>query len=233
MCLCFCETQKRFFVAHSKRATFTVESATYNTEVMALQNGTEVATGSQEITCYDVISAGGNAEAPTFKTKYKAIGSANQEIGFVYILNADGTYGRQFKQVATLNQTAADEFTYDSQTRAITFNNKDGANNPTFTDKIVCAYTYKTADNAQRIELRTDTVPAVALVTAYGIAKEVCSGDLFPCVLEGRAQIDGNYTFELTADGDPVVQNVSMEFVRGCLEDKLYDFTVYTEDEAE
>lgn len=200
---------------------------------MALQNGTEVATGSQEITCYDVISAGGNTETPTFKTKYKAIGHANQEIGFVYILNADGTYGRQFKQVVTPNQTAADEFTYDSQTRAITFNNKNGANNPTLTDKIVCAYTYKTADNAQRIELRTDTVPAVALVAAYGIAKDVCSGDLFPCVLEGRAQIDGNYTFELTADGDPVVQNVSMEFVRGCLEDKLYDFTVYTEDEAE
>ena len=55
---------------------------------MALQNGTEVATGSQEITCYDVISVGGKAEAPTFKTKYKAIGSANQESGLGYIRKA-------------------------------------------------------------------------------------------------------------------------------------------------
>ena len=47
------------------------------------------------------------------------------------------------------------------------------------------------------------------------------------------AQVDGNWTFELAADGDPVVQNLSMEFVRGCLENKLYDFTVHTEDEAE
>lgn len=200
---------------------------------MALQNGTEVATGSQEITCYDVISAGGDVGAPTFSTKYKAIGTAGQEIGFVYILNEDGTCGRQFKQVTVLSGSAADEFTYDSGTKLITFNDKDTDNNPVFTDKIVCAYTRKTADTAQRIELRTDTIPAVALVTAYGIAKDVCSGDLFPCVLEGRAQIDGNYTFELTADGDPVVQNVSMEFIRGCLEDKLNDFTVYTEDEAE
>ena len=74
---------EKIFVAHSKRATFTVESATYNTEVMALQNGTEVATGSQEITCYDVSPAGGNAVAPTFNTEYKSIGDANQEIGFV------------------------------------------------------------------------------------------------------------------------------------------------------
>lgn len=218
--------------AHSKRSSFTVESATYNTEVMALQNGTEVATGSQEITCYDVISAGGSAEAPTFNTKYKAVGTKNEEIGFVYILNADGTCGRQFKQVTVLAGNA-DEFTYDSSTKLITFAEGNAENNPTFTDKIVCAYTRKTADTAQRIELRTDTIPAVALVTAYGIAKDVCSGDLFPCVLEGRAQIDGNYTFELTADGDPVVQNVSMEFIRGCLEDKLNDFTVYTDDEAE
>ena len=44
--------------AHSRRATFTVESATFNTEVMAIQNGTEIATGSQEITYYDTITVG-------------------------------------------------------------------------------------------------------------------------------------------------------------------------------
>ena len=219
--------------AHSKRATFTVETATYNTEVMALQNGTEVATGSQELTVYDVITAGGTSTAPTFKTKFKAIGTENEEIGFVYIVNADGTYGHQFKQVAVLSESAADEFTYDSSTKTITFNDKGSSNKPTFTDRIACAYTYKSADNAQRIELRTDTIPATVLVTAYGIAKDVCTGDLFPCTIEGMAQVDGNWTFELTADGDPVVQNLSMEFVRGCLENKLYDFTVHTEDEAE
>lgn len=201
---------------------------------MALQNGTEIATGSQEITYYDMIENSGTDVAPAFKTKFKAVGTTNEEIGFVYILNADGTYGKKFTQVATLNTTAADEFTYDSETKTITFNDKGkGDHAPAAGDKLACAYTFKTADNAQRLELRTDTIPSVALVTAYGIAKDVCTGDLFPCVIEGRAQIDGNWTFELTADGDPVVQNLSMEFVRGCLENKLYDFTVYTEDEAE
>lgn len=47
------------------------------------------------------------------------------------------------------------------------------------------------------------------------------------------AQIDGNWNFDLSADGDPAVQNLSMEFVKGCMENKLYDFKVYTEDESE
>lgn len=205
---------------------------------MALQNGTEVATGSQELTYYDVIEAGGTSTAPVFKTKYKAIGtttggvSNNDEIVHIYIMNGDGTMGKEYKQVATLSGTAAAEFTYDSGTKVITFNDKENGA-PVYEDKLVCAYTYKTADNAQRIELHTDAIPALVLVTAYGIAKDTCTGDLFPCTVEGTAQIDGNWTFELTADGDPVVQDLTMNFVRGCIGNKLYDFTVSTEDEAE
>ena len=205
---------------------------------MALQNGTEVATGSQELTYYDVIEAGGTSTAPVFKTKYKAIGtttggvSNNDEIVHIYIMNGDGTMGKEYKQVATLSGAAAAEFTYDSSTKVITFNDKENGA-PVYEDKLVCAYTYKTADNAQRIELHTDAIPALVLVTAYGIAKDTCTGDLFPCTVEGTAQIDGNWTFELTADGDPVVQDLTMNFVRGCIGNKLYDFTVSTEDEAE
>ena len=224
--------------AHSRRANLTVQTATYNTEVMALQNGTEVATGSQEITYYDVIEATGNASAPVFKTKYTAIGtttggvSNNDEIGRIYIMNADGTMGQEYKQVATIGQEAAYEFTYDSSSKTITFNDKNEKKNaPVFEDKLVCAYTYKTADTAQRIELHSDAIPALVLVTAYGIAKDVCTGDLFPCTVEGTAQVDGNWSFELTADGDPVVQDLTMNFVRGCVGNKLYDFTVSTEDE--
>lgn len=226
--------------AHSRRANLTVQTATYNTEVMALQNGTEVATGSQEITYYDVIEATGTATAPVFKTKYTAIGtttggvSNSDEIGRIYIMNADGTMGQEYKQVATIGQTAAYEFTYDSTTKTITFNDKDEKKNaPVFEDKLVCAYTYKTSDTAQRIELHSDAIPALVLVTAYGIAKDVCTGDLFPCTVEGTAQVDGNWSFELTADGDPVVQDLTMNFVRGCVGSKLYDFTVSTEDEDE
>ena len=99
-------------------------------------------------------------------------------------------------------------------------------------DTIVCAYQFKTADNAQKIELDAGSTPSTALVSAYGIARDICTGDLFPCVIEGTVQIDGNWNFDLSADGDPVVQNLTMEFVKSCVSSNLYTFTIYTEDEA-
>ena len=211
--------------AHSRHATLTAESATFNTEVMAIQNGTEIATGSTEITYYDTITSTGGA----WKTSFKAVGAEDSEIGFIYLLNLeDGTYGTQYTQAA--EATEPNTFTYAADTKTITFSTT-GA--PVQGDTLVCAYTFKTADNAQKIELDAGSVPSTALVSAYGVARDVCTGELFPCVIEGTAQIDGNWNFELSADGDPVVQNVSMEFVKSCTSSNLYTFTIYTEDEAE
>lgn len=189
---------------------------------MAIQNGTEVATGSTTITYYDTITS---VDGSTWKTKFKAEGAENNEIGFIYILNEDGTYGTQFTQAATT--TGPNTFAYEAETKAITF----GTGAPLDSDTIVCAYQFKTADNAQKIELDAGSTPSTALVSAYGIARDICTGDLFPCVIEGTVQIDGNWNFELSADGDPVVQNLSMEFVKSCTNSNLYTFTIYTEDE--
>lgn len=199
-----------------------IESATFNTEVMAIQNGTEIATGSTTITYYDTITS---ADGSTWKTKFKAQGADNNEIGFIYILNEDGTYGTQFTQADATSEP--NTFTYDAETKAITF----GSGAPTKGDTIVCAYTFKTADNAQKISLDAGSTPSTALVSAYGIARDICTGELFPCVIEGTVQIDGNWNFDLSADGDPVVQNLSMEFVKSCTNSNLYTFTIYTEDE--
>lgn len=194
---------------------------------MAIQNGTVIATGSQEITYYDTITVGVGGTA---STTFKAVGTAGSEIGFIYPLNSDGTYGDPYTQVSASPSAEGREFSYEASTKAITFSS--GAAAPVEGEQLACAYTFKTADNAQRIELTSDSTPSTALVSAYGIARDVCTGELFPCVLEGTVQIDGNWNFDLTADGDPVVQNVSMEFVKSCTSNKLYDFTIYTDDEA-
>ena len=193
---------------------------------MAIQNGTEISTGSQEITYYDTITVGAGGTA---STAFKAVGTAGSEIGFIYPLNSDGTYGDPYTQVAATPAENERQFTYTAATKAITFSTGDNA--PVDGEQFACAYTFATADNAQRIELTSDSTPSTALVSAYGIARDVCTGELFPCVLDGTVQIDGNWNFDLTADGDPVVQNVSMEFVKSCTSNKLYDFTIYTEDE--
>lgn len=193
---------------------------------MAIQNGTAIATGSQQITYYDTIKVGTET-----KTTFTAIGAKGSEIGFIYPLNSDGTYGDPYVQVSENGSSAAREFTYEPTTKVITFNSTEPSVAPVEGEQLACAYTFATADNAQRIELTSDSTPSTALVSAYGIARDVCTGELFPCVLEGTVQIDGNWNFDLTADGDPVVQNVSMEFVKSCTSNKLYDFTIYTEDE--
>ena len=209
--------------AHSRRATFNVTVATWNTDVLAIQNGTEVIRGSSEITYYDVITADAGGK---FYTKFSAIGSANQEIGYIYVVRDDGTFDDYPYEQASV--ASEGHFTYSSSTREIMF--AEG-NAPLAGEKIACAYTYRTASNAQRINVTSEGVPPVVLVSAYGLARDVCNGELFPCIIEGQAQVDGNWNFDISADGEPAVQNLNMEFVKGCIDNTLYDFTVYTEDE--
>ena len=199
-----------------------VTVATFNTEVLAIQNGTEVVTGSTPITYYDVIEADGGK----YKTKFTATGTAGSEIKFVYIVGADGTYSKTYKQAATATGTGT--FSYDSSTKEFTF----GTDAPAAGDMIACAYSFKSDTNAQTITVNSDGIPPVVLATAYGIAKDVCTGELFPCEIEGQAQVDGNWNFDVSADGEPVVQNLGLEFVKGCLDKTLYTFKVYTEDET-
>ena len=210
--------------AHSRRATLTVESATFNTEVMAIQNGTNIDVGSHEITAYDVIDVtGNNIDTAGVKLHHTPEGADNAEIGFVYILNPDGTYGKCFTQADT-----AGEGTFKHANGTLTF--ASGAVKAG--DRLACAYTYKTADTAQKITMSADALPATVLVSAYGVARDICNGYIFPCVIEGQAQIDGDWNFDLSADGDPVTQNLTMEFVRSCTGNKMYDFIIYTNEEA-
>lgn len=209
---------------HSRRATLNVTLATWNTDVLATQNGTEVYTGSTEVTYYDIIQ-GVNS---TFKTKFTAIGATGAEIGYVYKLEDDGTYSKTYTQAQTATETG--QFAYASATKTITFATAD-TEAPSGGQYIACAYKFKTANNAQRITVNADAIPPTVLVSAYGLARDICNGELFPAVVEGTAQVDGNWNFDLSSDGEPVVQNLSMEFVKGCLSKELYTFTVFTEDE--
>ena len=193
---------------------------------MAVQNGTEVVTGSTEITYYDTITVGTSGAA---STKFKAVGTAGTEISFVYKVKSDGTYEKSWTQAASADTKGT--FAYNASSKAITFAEADDEK-PVEGDILVCAYKFKSADNAQTIEVNSDGIPDVVLVSAYGIARDICTGELFPAVIEGQAQIDGNWNFDLSADGEPAVQSLNMEFVKGCLDKTLYTFKVFTEDEA-
>lgn len=210
--------------AHSRRATLNVTNATFNTQVMALQCGTELEKGSTNVTYYEKITAGTDGAVVT---KFTAQGTPGAEINYVLKVNpTDGSFGAPFTQITAAPTQG--QFTYASATKTISFSD---AEKPNEGDQFVVAYTFKSADNAQKITVSGDGIPSTVLATAFGIIKDTCTGDLFLCQLNGLAQVDGNWNFDVAADGDPVVQDFNMEFVKGCLDNRLYDFIIYTEDE--
>ena len=206
--------------SHSKRATLEVTVATWNTEVMAAQNGTEVATGETTVTEYEIVTPSNG----TYTLKYAAEGATNAQIGYVYTYEDDGTFGTAYEQVATAS-LGAGKFAYATSSKTITFATADSV-----TSKIALSYTRKTTTAAQKITVNADAIPDTVLVTAYGMAKDICTGELYPAQVDGMAQIDGNYNFELSADGEPAVHSLNLEFVKGCTSKRLYDFIVYTDE---
>ena len=169
-----------------------------------------------------------NAESIT--TKFTAIGTAGAEIGYVYKLDNSGTIIAQFTQTEV--PAAEGDCASASDTKPLTFFASD-PNKPVVGDTLAMVYTFKSADNAKRVDINADGIPPTVMLTLDGFAKDPCTGELFPCQLEGMAQVDGNWNFDLSADGEPAVQNLSCEFTKGCLSPELYHFVIYTEDEAE
>lgn len=212
--------------AHSRRAKANVSVATWNTEVMAAQNGAVIDTDVESVTQYDFIQAvAGANDSVVLTTTYKAIGTAGTEIGFLYKLNDDGTPETTLTQDSA---TGSGKFTYDPTTKAFAFASGDA---PVAGDYYACVYEFKPAA-ASQIKISGDSIPDVAIATFYGLARDICNGELYPAQIKGRVQIDGNWSFDVSADGDPAVQDLSMEFVKGCLENDLYTFTIYTDEEA-
>lgn len=141
--------------------------------------------GSTEITKYEAFQVT-NAESIT--TKFTAIGTAGAEIGYVYKLDNSGTIIAQFTQTAV--PAAAGEFAYASDTKTLTFFESD-PDKPVVGDTLAMVYTFMSADNAKRVDINADGIPPTVMLTLDGFVKDTCTGQLFPCQLEGMAQVDG------------------------------------------
>ena len=223
--------------SHSRRATLNVESATWNTEIIAAQNGTDVVTGETTYTKYIQIDL--KDATHSYDLPVPAVKEPGQTlyIGTIYGTQSDGDY---VKVLTEDNSTSEGKFAYTKEVTEtspapakITLAESDVKNmiETLGCTKLSMAYTVKSTATAQRIEIKNGTMPDTVLVTAYGLVADICDGKLYPCVIHGMAQIDGNWTWELTADGDPAVQNISMEFVSGCASDDLYTITIDTDEE--
>jgi len=206
---------------HSKRATLTVESATYSTDVMALQNGTNVECGSQTITAFDILDIDSDFKDGV-KLKHTPISTGGYDIGYVYLLGDDGSIENKLIQG---DVAISGQFICNNDT--LYFADGDVA----IGDKVCCSYSYTSSNDSTRITNKAGSMPKMALITAIGVAKDICSGDMWPCQLEGLVQIGGASNLDLSADGDTITQSITMEFVTRCNSRSMYQFVVYPQDE--
>lgn len=222
---------------HSKHATFNIESATWNTDVLAAQNGTDVAMGETTYTKYVQIDL--KESTTEYELTLPAVKKtgATLYIGTIYGTQKDGDY---VKVLTEDGAASSGKFSYTPEVTSgqakkakITLQEDDVTEmiGTLGCTKLSMAYTVKSNAKAQRINIKTNTMPDTALVTAYGLVADICDGSLYPCIVHGMVQIDGNWTWDLTADGDPAVHNISMEFVAGCESDDLYSIIIDTDEE--
>lgn len=222
---------------HSKHATFNIESATWNTDVLAAQNGTDVVMGETTYTKYVQIDLKGSTTEYELTLPAVKKTGATLYIGTIYGTQKDGDY---VKVLTEDGAASSGKFSYTPEVTSgqakkakITLQEGDVTEmiGTLGCTKLSMAYTVKSNAKAQRINIKTNTMPDTALVTAYGLVADICDGSLYPCIVHGMAQIDGNWTWDLTADGDPAVHNISMEFVAGCESDDLYSIIIDTDEE--
>lgn len=203
--------------SHSRRATATVTNALMTSEIFALQSGQPVIVGANtNVVKRDVLTV--NSDTAT--TTYVALGDADDEIGVAYTL-VGGVPDEKFTQGASV---ASGVFTYDTGTKTITFNTAEIADGT----EIVVYYRYTTDATAQTIKFDADKFAGNKKVVFYGLATDGCSKDVFEAqVIFHSAKIGDNWTWDLAADGDPAVQNLDIEAVKGCADETLVEIVVF------
>ena len=168
--------------------------------------------------------------AYTIDAAYKATDDAHY-VDVVYFLTSDGT---KVGSVTEDSTAGAGKFTYTTATTkgTITLEKTDVSKfmgEGYLATKIGMAYDVETGEDASVIHVEAGAVPDTVLVSAYGIASDKCTGKFYKAQIEGRAQIDGNWSFDVSADGDPAVHALSLEFLKDCSSSDLYTFMVFTE----
>ena len=82
----------KYLVGHSKHATFNIENATWNTDVLAAQNGTDVVMGETTYTKYVQIDLKEGTTAYDLPLPAVKKTGATMYIGTIYGTQKDGDY---------------------------------------------------------------------------------------------------------------------------------------------
>lgn len=179
---------------------------------LAAQTGTEVEQGTFKVRITDVMTVNSN-KCSTSKT---AVGTAGDEIGALYIKNANGSLGTKLEQDTA---AASDKFTYDPATKEITVSGiADGTEVVAFYDVEV---------DSARISNDSEKYSKVLKLYIDVVLQDSCDTEYAGQVIIQRADVSGE--FELSLGGDNFAHSFEAESLAGgCTgSTNLWDLIVY------
>lgn len=206
--------------SHSKESSLEIQNAVITDGAIAIQTGNdvEILTDTKEIPYDEVVTV---TVVDTATTTYTATGTAGEELGFVYLLNTDGTVNKRFEQVT--GAAATGEFTYASATKAISF----FAGEVPVGSRLLLVYFPKVAE-AKRIRNSTDVFAKNVRLVCRTLFRDTCSGkDYVGVLVFYKAKAGEEWGIELSADGEPAVHSISFEALKSCEAPVLWDIFIY------
>lgn len=179
---------------------------------LAAQTGTEIENGTFNVRVTDVMTVQNNV----CKTSKVAIGVSGDEIGSIYVKNANGSLGARIEQDA---EVAADKFKYDPTTQEITVSGiADGTELVAFYDVEV---------EAAKISNDSEKYSKVLKLYIDVILQDPCDVEYAGQVIIQRADVSGE--FELSLGGDNFAHAFEAESLAGGCSGStnLWDLIVY------
>ena len=158
------------------------------------------------------------ATAGEVQTAFTAVGTAGNELGWIYMANRDGSQGRRFAQAAA---ASADAFASDPATRRITL--------PTGVfsvgDVVIIFYEYMT--RGRKYSNRSDSYAQDAYLVCDIMVKDVCDGTMqHSKLVMPRVTISDTFSFAFGAD--MAVQAFSAEATASiCAGEREYFYWVF------
>ena len=206
--------------SHSKMATATLKEAIYDLRTVSTITGSGITTGTNtDIMHYDEVTITTNAGV----TEKTALGTVDAEIGYAYVLGSDGAFSTELTQDATTPSASA--FVYDVGTKAITTSGlADGT-------KLAMFYRVTAAASTHTIDSLTSEYAKTVKAVGFGFATDACTGERYGCqIIMDRAKVSDTIELAITADGEPSTLPVTLEALKSCVSDKLFQMVIFESD---
>lgn len=168
----------------NKAVTINAANGMVSGGLLEMQTGGTFENKETEVLWTDYLTVSSNEAT----TSYKAVGTEGNEIESVYIKNSNGTLGIPIEQAAAV---AKDKFTYDPDTKKLTFNDGD------IKDGTEIVVYYKRKIQADVLENKSDSYSGKCTLYIDALAEDKCGNVYRIQFFIPKADFSGEFSFEM------------------------------------